>query len=106
MPSFTPRGRRHDRCRGGPETAKHRGRADVRSVSAKWAWVEYVLAQGGVAEALALYRAVKAGGRFAAYRKEFLALGHSPDGRGYAEVEAPIAPERAKNRHLLIARPS
>jgi radical SAM superfamily enzyme YgiQ (UPF0313 family) len=83
-----------------------RGRADVRSVSAKWAWVEYVLAQGGVAEALALYRAVKAGGRFAAYRKEFLALGHSPDGRGYAEVEAPIAPERAKNRHLLIARPS
>ena len=26
-----------------------RGRADVRSTSAKWAWVEYVLAQGGAA---------------------------------------------------------
>ncbi|HYQ16689.1 MAG TPA: radical SAM protein [Polyangiaceae bacterium] len=83
-----------------------RGRADVRAVSAKWAWVEYVLAQGGVAEALALYRAVKAGGHFAAYRKEMMLLGHSPDGRGYAEVEAPIAPERLKHKHLQLARPS
>jgi radical SAM superfamily enzyme YgiQ (UPF0313 family) len=83
-----------------------RGRADVRAVSAKWAWVEHVLAQGGVAEALALYRAVKAGGHFAAYRKEFQLLGHSPDGRGYAEVEAPVAPERLKHKHLALARPS
>ncbi len=83
-----------------------RGRADVRAVSAKWAWVEYVLAQGGVPEALALYRAVQAGGHFAAYKREFEALGHSPDGRGYAEVEAPVAPERLKHRHLSLARPS
>jgi radical SAM superfamily enzyme YgiQ (UPF0313 family) len=83
-----------------------RGRADVRAVSAKWAWIEYVLAQGGVPEALALYRAVLAGGRFAAYRREFEALGHSPDGRGYAETEAPIAPERLKHRHLNLAGPS
>jgi radical SAM superfamily enzyme YgiQ (UPF0313 family) len=75
-----------------------RGRADVRAVSAKWAWVEYVLAQGGVPEALALYRAVQAGGGFAEYKREFLALGHSADGRGYADVETPIAPERAKRR--------
>jgi radical SAM superfamily enzyme YgiQ (UPF0313 family) len=81
-----------------------RGRADVRSVSAKWAWVEYVLAQGGVPEGLALYRAVLAGGTFANYRREFQALGHSPDGQGYAEVEAPIAPERLKHRHLTLAR--
>jgi radical SAM superfamily enzyme YgiQ (UPF0313 family) len=83
-----------------------RGRADVRSVSAKWAWVEYVLAQGGVPEALALYRAVKSGGDFAAYRREFQALGHSPDGHGYAETVAPVAPERLKHKHLAIARPS
>jgi radical SAM superfamily enzyme YgiQ (UPF0313 family) len=83
-----------------------RGRADVRAVSAKWAWVEYVLAQGGVPEALALYRAVRAGGHFADYRRELQALGHSPDGRGYAEVEAPIAPERLKHRHLNLARPT
>jgi radical SAM superfamily enzyme YgiQ (UPF0313 family) len=83
-----------------------RGRADVRAVSAKWAWVEYVLAQGGVPEALAFYRAVRTGGDFASYRREFLALGHRPDGHGYAEIEPPIAPERLKHKHLAIARPS
>ena len=79
-----------------------RGRADVRSVSAKWAWVEYVLAQGGVAEGEALMAAVRAGGRFADYRRAFAELGHSPDGRGYAEAVAPIAPERAKMRRLTL----
>jgi radical SAM superfamily enzyme YgiQ (UPF0313 family) len=54
-----------------------RGRADVRSTSAKWAWVEYVLAQGGEAEGLAVVDAVRAGGTFAAYRHAFDALGHS-----------------------------
>jgi radical SAM superfamily enzyme YgiQ (UPF0313 family) len=84
-----------------------RGRADVRSVSAKWAWVEYVLAQGGVLEAEALYRAVQSGGRFADYRREFSALGHSPDGRGYAETPTPLAPERLKQRRKLqLAPPS
>jgi radical SAM superfamily enzyme YgiQ (UPF0313 family) len=48
-----------------------RGRADVRSTSAKWAWVEYVLAQGGEAEGLAVADVVRAGGGFAAYKKAF-----------------------------------
>jgi radical SAM superfamily enzyme YgiQ (UPF0313 family) len=48
-----------------------RGRADVRSTSAKWAWVEYVLAQGGPDEGLALLEAVREGGHFAAYKKAF-----------------------------------
>lgn len=52
-----------------------RGRADVRSTSAKWAWVEYVLAQGGAAEGLATLEAARAGGNFAAYRKAFKELG-------------------------------
>lgn len=80
-----------------------RGRADVRSVSAKWAWVEYVLAQGGVAEAEALYRALAAGASFADYRREFRALGHDPDGLGYAEADTPIAPERKGRRRLNLA---
>jgi len=79
-----------------------RGRGEVRAVSAKWSWVEYVLAQGGVPEALALYRAVVVGGHFADYRREFQALGHSPDGRGYAEAQAPIAPERQRRLNLAI----
>ncbi|MFZ5890790.1 MAG: B12-binding domain-containing radical SAM protein [Myxococcota bacterium] len=80
-----------------------RGRADVRSTSAKWAWVEYVLAQGGHREGKALLEAVRAGGRFSDYRRAFGDLGHAPDGRGYHEVVAPIAPERAKMRRLALA---
>ncbi len=48
-----------------------RGRADVRSTSAKWAWVEYVLAQGGEAEGLAVLDVVKNGGGFGAYKRAF-----------------------------------
>ena len=52
-----------------------KGRAQVRSTSAKWAWVEYVLAQGGESEGLAVMDAVDAGGTFAAYRRAFDAIG-------------------------------
>jgi radical SAM superfamily enzyme YgiQ (UPF0313 family) len=58
--------RRLDRLRRGL-----RGRVDVRSTSAKWAWVEYVLAQGGEAAGLAAVEAARAGGRFADYRRAF-----------------------------------
>jgi hypothetical protein len=51
-----------------------KGRADVRSTSAKWAWVEYVLAQGGEAEGLAVIDAVHDGGGFAAYKRAFAKL--------------------------------
>lgn len=47
------------------------GRADVRATSARWAWVEYVLAQGGRAEGLALREAVLRGGGFSDYKKSF-----------------------------------
>jgi len=65
------------------------GRAEVRATSAKWAWVEYVLAQGGLAEGHAVVEAVRAGGGFGDYRKAFGALGHRGDGTGYAEAVAP-----------------
>ena len=44
-----------------------KGRADVRATSARWAWVEYVLAQGGENEGLAVVEAVEKGGSFRAY---------------------------------------
>ena len=65
------------------------GRADVRATSAKWAWVEQVLAQGGEAEGIALHQAVSNGGTFSAYKRAFKLLGHSPDGKGYESVRAP-----------------
>jgi radical SAM superfamily enzyme YgiQ (UPF0313 family) len=57
-----------------------KGRADVRATSAKWAWVEYVLAQGAAEEGLALWDAVRAGGSFADYRKAFEGLGYGVKG--------------------------
>ena len=51
-----------------------RGRVDVRATSARWAWVEYVLAQGGRAEGLAVLEAVHAGGGFADWKRAFNAL--------------------------------
>lgn len=55
------------------------GRADVRATSARWAWVESVLAQGGWNEGLAVLEAVHNGGSFAAYRNAFEKLGHRMD---------------------------
>jgi radical SAM superfamily enzyme YgiQ (UPF0313 family) len=51
-----------------------RGRVELRSTSARWAYVEYVLAQGSWAEGRAVLDAVHAGGRFSAYKKAFSAL--------------------------------
>ncbi len=50
------------------------GRVDVRSTSARWAWVEYVLAQGGAAEGRAVMDAVHAGGRFRDWKNALDAL--------------------------------
>lgn len=55
-----------------------KGRVDVRATSARWAWVEWVLAQGGRAEGRAVMDAVHAGGRFADWKRAFEAL---PAGR-------------------------
>ncbi len=46
-----------------------RGRADVRATSARWAWVEYELAQGAEPEGEAVLAAVRAGGRFSAFKR-------------------------------------
>lgn len=66
-----------------------RGRADVRATSARWAWVEAVLAGGGEAEGRAVLEAVHAGGTFAAYQRAFKDV-------------APAAPRKPR-RSLTIA---
>jgi radical SAM superfamily enzyme YgiQ (UPF0313 family) len=55
-----------------------KGRADVRATSAKWAWVEAVLAKGGAAEGLAVLEAVHDGGGFAAYKRAFAKIEPRP----------------------------
>ncbi|HNH50108.1 MAG TPA: radical SAM protein, partial [Myxococcota bacterium] len=54
-------------------------RAELRSTSAKWAWVEYRLAQGGPATGRAVLQAVAGGGGFGAWKR---ALG--PEGERIA----------------------
>jgi radical SAM superfamily enzyme YgiQ (UPF0313 family) len=55
------------------------GRVTLRPTSPKWAWVEYRLAQGGLAAGRAVARAARAGGRFADWKAAF------------ADVPAPAA---------------
>ncbi len=82
-----------------------RGRADVRSTSTKWAWVEYVLAQGDATEGLALLEAVRAGGRFADYRKAFARLGYGVKGEQRPRLSTVpwLDPPRKSQRSLHMA---
>jgi radical SAM superfamily enzyme YgiQ (UPF0313 family) len=57
---------------------KLRGRVDLRATSAKWAWVEAMLAKGDVRTGLAVLEAHCAGGTFAAYKKALANEGPSP----------------------------
>jgi len=73
--------RRLDRLRRGVK-----GRVDLRATSARWAWVEWVLAQGGPAEGRAVMDAVHAGGHFRAWKNAFDALPESLPRRPLAIV--------------------
>jgi radical SAM superfamily enzyme YgiQ (UPF0313 family) len=55
-----------------------KGRAEVRAISARWAWVEYMLAQSGPEAGLAAMEAWRAGGSFAAWKRAFAARGVKP----------------------------
>jgi len=55
-----------------------RGRAEIRPVSARWAWVEYMLAQCGPEGGLAALDAHRAGGSFSAWKKAFVKNGCVP----------------------------
>ncbi|MHB8875331.1 MAG: radical SAM protein [Myxococcaceae bacterium] len=65
--------RRLERLRRGVK-----GKAVVRPTSARWAWVEYMLAQSGPEAGLAVLDAVHAGGSFAAWKRAFEERGVQP----------------------------
>jgi radical SAM superfamily enzyme YgiQ (UPF0313 family) len=48
-----------------------KGKVEVRPTSARWAWVEYMLSQGGEEAGLAAMDAWRAGGSFAAWKQAF-----------------------------------
>ncbi len=49
-----------------------KGKVEVRPVSPRWAWVEYMLSQGDERAGLAAIDAWRAGGRFSDWRRAFL----------------------------------
>jgi radical SAM superfamily enzyme YgiQ (UPF0313 family) len=55
-----------------------KGKAEVRPTSARWAWVEYMLAQCGPEGGLAALDAHRAGGSFAAWKRAFAERGCKP----------------------------
>jgi len=55
-----------------------KGKAEVRPTSARWAWVEYMLAQCGPEAGLAAMDAWRAGGHFSAWKRAFVERGCTP----------------------------
>ena len=68
------------RLRSGLKAAGLGGKVEVRPTSARWAWVEYMLAQGETSGGLAVMDAHRAGGTFADYKRAFAARGVVPTG--------------------------
>jgi radical SAM superfamily enzyme YgiQ (UPF0313 family) len=68
------------RLRRGLGAAGLAGKVEVRPTSARWAWVEYMLAQGESVAGLAVMDAHRAGGSFAAYKRALEARGVVPTG--------------------------
>ena len=66
-----------------------RGRAELRSTSARWAWAEYMLAQGGPEMGLAVLEAVHNGGSFGDWKRALKKVEPSTM-RPWAETEAPL----------------
>lgn len=64
-----------------------KGRVDVRSTSARWAFVEYVLAQGGPTEGRAVRDALRAGASFADYKRAFEAIAQAAPKRALRIVQ-------------------
>jgi radical SAM superfamily enzyme YgiQ (UPF0313 family) len=68
------------RLNNGLRAAGLAAKVKVRPTSARWAWVEYMLAQCESTAGLALMDAHRAGGSFAAYKQAFIARGVTPTG--------------------------
>jgi len=60
--------------------AAYAGKAEIRPTSARWAWIEYMIAQADPAAGLAIVDAHRAGGSFASYKHAFSVHGVVPTG--------------------------
>jgi radical SAM superfamily enzyme YgiQ (UPF0313 family) len=91
------------RLRKGLARAGLAGKVSVRPTSARWAWVEYMIAQGEASAGLAVMDAHRAGGNFAAYRRAFVARGVAPTG---PRARVPSGQELIALRRARLASPA
>jgi radical SAM superfamily enzyme YgiQ (UPF0313 family) len=91
------------RLRGGLAAAGLAGKVTVRPTSARWAWVEYMIAQGESSAGLAVMDAHRAGGSFAAYRRAFTARGVLPTG---PRARVPSSQELIALRRQRLSAPT
>ena len=92
------------RLRKGLSAAGLGGKVAVRPTSARWAWVEYMLAQGESNAGLAVMDAHRAGGSFADYKRAFAERGVEPTG---PRARVPSSQELiALRRQRLAASPA
>jgi radical SAM superfamily enzyme YgiQ (UPF0313 family) len=90
------------RLRKGLSAAGLGGKVEVRPTSARWAWVEYMIAQGESSAGLAIMDAHRAGGSFAAYKKAFVARGVVPTGPR-ARVPSSLELIALKKKRIAVA---
>jgi hypothetical protein len=91
------------RLRRGLVAAGLAGKVAVRPTSARWAWIEYMLAQGESSAGLAVMDAHRAGGSFAAYRRALAARGVEPTG---PRARVPSSQELIALRRARLASPA
>jgi radical SAM superfamily enzyme YgiQ (UPF0313 family) len=91
------------RLRRGLSAAGLGGKVAVRPTSARWAWVEYMLAQGESSAGLAVMDAHRAGGSFADFRRAFTARGVVPTG---PRARVPSSQELIALRRQRLAVPA
>ena len=70
-----------------------KGRVEIRPISPKWAWVEYMLSQGDASAGLAALDAWRAGGSFSAWKRAFEERASRHPGKGQA-ADCPAGPGR------------
>jgi radical SAM superfamily enzyme YgiQ (UPF0313 family) len=76
-----------------------RSPAEMRPTSARWAWVEWRLAQGGPEAGLAVLDAVHAGGKFAHWRRALEAVPPVHDAPWRSAGQTLAQPQSARSSH-------
>jgi radical SAM superfamily enzyme YgiQ (UPF0313 family) len=83
-----------------------KGRVVIRPTSPKWAWIEYSLAQGGMAAGRAAAHAARAGGRFADWKAALASVPAPTPAPALAPVQPPSTAMASISIRAPLGRPA